>query len=123
MTEQQLRKHIKPFLRYAIKHLEQNKKSILLGETKPHNTILCSLIEYYSDHVYITELKKRGYRLNAIDDSLEIVAYLKERLRAVRPAGSGENAIWWYPEVRLHTVAGQQLRIDFCKLQLKIVKP
>jgi hypothetical protein len=122
MTEQQLRKHIKPFLRYSIKHLEQNKKAILLGETKPNHTSLCLLIEDYADYVYRIDRKKRGYRLNAIDDFLEIVEYLKERLRAARPTNSGGYMIWWY-DTDLTTVARQQKRIDFCKLQLKIVKP
>ena len=101
MTEKELRKHIKPFLRFAIEVLKNDLKR---GETDG----LCLIANDYD-----RSIKEHN-------GTYEISNYLEERLIFARPKDSGTLAYWW---IYTKNVDAIQKRIDFCRLQLKIVKP
>lgn len=102
------RKHIKPFLRFSIKQL--NKDFKVTGNCFG----ICSTIEDYIEEY------------NAPD---ELFDYLGKRLKYARPKNSFYmngfgviSAYWWGKESRKNK-DGLKKRVDFLKLQLKIVKP
>lgn len=106
MTLQEKRKHIKPFLRFAIKELE---KDLIRGRTLG----LCVISTSYCHAAFKTTFGWHFYKE-------ELSSFLKERLYAAIPKGAKKTKAYWWAE---DTRAGIQKRIDFCKLQLKIVKP
>jgi hypothetical protein len=93
------RKHIKPFLRFAIKYLIPYKGG-----------------RYYDGLCWIAYLYCQSKNMprwgNPIED------YLTGRLSAVRPKDAVDG--YWYDITELGSV---EKRIAFCRQQLKLVKP
>lgn len=112
MTIKEKRKHIKPFLRFAIINMKNDweKWNCIFG--------LCSDASDYVDTIKDIS----SYNQTLIED------YLKARLKDVQPKesvfkmGVVVSNYWWGAQ-STNTKKGMQKRIDFCKLQLKIVKP
>jgi len=97
----EFRKHIKPFLKYAIE--------MTLKDFNTYGEIfgMCSSLS--------------DYRHNNILP-VEYYEYIKSRMKFARPLDSGNDAFWWGIE-STYNYAGVKKRIDFCKTQLKLVKP
>ena len=112
MTEKELRKHIKPYLRLAIKYYSQLIKQPICRDALG----LCEIADIY----YTKETDHTWYRIDH-----EIPNYIRARLNACRPDTCYISGLWWdLTDIAYHpNIDGIQKRIDFCKLQLKIVKP
>lgn len=96
----ELRKHILPFLGFAIDFL-----SLPLDSKKRINFLgyrvywICGILPFYCD------INSKTYD------------YLRYRLKAAKPSDVGvEEIIWWYYELQCDTLEGQQKRIEWCKL-------
>lgn len=110
MTIKEKRKHIKPYLKYAINKIQKRLDS--------NSNFLCCIVDNY---------------INENNLSNEIGNYLIERLHAVRPEDSRnyidfpdieDDLVWWNfkNDLQLSNEEGNLKRINFCKQQLKIVK-
>lgn len=115
MTTKEKRKHIKPFLRYAISEMQK--------DWDIDNSIdgLCKYAYQYAE--IVLKCPKNWNRNYPVSN------YIIERLKIARPEGSvyineyGNESSYWWGSASLFNSSGLQNRIDFCKLQLKIVKP
>jgi len=101
----EFRKHIKPFLRFAIDSLKQNIESLKRNGTRVTSTGLCDLSEIY---------------VRSISSDWSVMIYLKNRILSVMPVDKCEYMNYWW---KTSDIEAQQKRIDFCRLQLKLVKP
>lgn len=95
--ELQYRKHIKPFLRYAIKSLMERNEEFL-----------CLIAGDYCESI---GLEYKGY----------LHSYLRDRIQAARPTDSGIESAWTFKGVKIESDEYYQIKIDWCKQQLKIV--
>ena len=97
MTEKELRKHIKPYLRFAIKRLENCEIPFL-----------CLQITYYVRNLFdeYTVIEKH-----------EIQNYLKGRLTFARPLDSGGQYSWYEKIQAFFICTNPTLRVNSPFLQ------
>lgn len=110
----EFRKHIKPFLEFAIKELnsDYNKYRLTSG--------LCAYVYSYiiENSIEHSKLYKKGFYI-------DLKRYLKNRLHATRPkrAITSDNLTgYWWGHISIYTKLGCNKRVNFCKKQLKLIK-
>lgn len=108
MTTAEKRKYIKPYLRFALSVYKRRFNSPCRGEESAIEYIpiwgLCELAEDFTS-------------TNNLPNC--VCEYIISRLEFAKPTDAIDTELGWFPWNR----EGLQKRIDFCKLQLKIVKP
>lgn len=104
MKNKELRKHIKPYLRFSIRFYKKYPNTKYPKKGSNNRSGLCELAERYA-------LDKKLYP--------EISDFIKDRLEVAAPSDIKGWLCGWYE----FNEAGINKRIAFCELQLKIVKP